>query len=502
MRHEVIVLILLTSLVTQAYAQPGGGKEESAWEVLMREDPDPENDRTTPLERRILHALSPEQAEAFAAGADPRTLVLSSGQTLAEYLTSLKVLTSGLVYSPVDSCTVLRTGQSVDGPLTGSPIRDLNVRGETIDLSSQGGSATGCGIPADAEAVLINSLIVSTGGTGKLRAWAWDSPEPTDGLIEYKSTAEDYRPTNASILALCTAGPCSADFKARVAGAAANVRMEVLGYFTPAPDGHSLDAADGDPVDAVTVDNDGNLQGSGTICDTTACIGEADWSAITNKPTTFPPSGIRSGDFDIFGRLDVREDVSFRKDLRVIGGSENQFFLGDSGLITMEAFTQDSGTIEVKGYDSGAARTGVEIQADDKGGELTLFDGNPLTVPNTINQTVFLDGRAGSRGGRVVVRDGLNSDEVIQLNGYDTGDGLNIPMIRVLGGGISVERDGGSGGFLEADSVILNGFLKLALTSGSPSSSQCSLSSHRGRMTFDAATGTLYLCGLAGWVSK
>jgi len=48
----------------------------------------------------------------------------------------------------------------------------------------------------------------------------------------------------------------------------------------------------------------------------------------------------------------------------------------------------------------------------------------------------------------------------------------------------------------------VNGYIQLALTSGAPPAADCDAASERGRMKFDNATGTLYICGDAGWVTK
>ncbi|MFQ5795534.1 MAG: hypothetical protein ACE5JP_10860, partial [Candidatus Bipolaricaulia bacterium] len=47
----------------------------------------------------------------------------------------------------------------------------------------------------------------------------------------------------------------------------------------------------------------------------------------------------------------------------------------------------------------------------------------------------------------------------------------------------------------------VEGYIQLALTAGAPSNGDCKATT-KGRMKFDSATGTLYICGDSGWVSK
>jgi hypothetical protein len=167
----------------------------------------------------------------------------------------------------------------------------------------------------------------------------------------------------------------------------------------------------------------------------------------------------------------------------------------------MEAFFEDTGRILVKGFNGGVARTGIHLEADNQGGKLTLFDGNPTGVPNTINQTVYLDGRAGPRGGKLILRDGLRSDSVIELSGYDPLVPVEVATIR-LKGALLVQRDGALGGYIEADQLLLSHYLQLDLTSGAPPSGDCNATEERGRMKFDATTASLWICAVSGWVAK
>ena len=246
----------------------------------------------------------------------------------------------------------------------------------------------------------------------------------------------------------------------------------------------------------------GNISASGAVCDSVGCIGATDWADITNKPTSFPPAATRSGNFRVFGKLDVDDNTYLAGDLRVGVNepSDPTVSIGGSGLLTLEAFYQESGRFRIKAFNGGVARIGLELEADAEG-QITLFDGQPTQVPNTINQTVFLDGKSGSRGGKILIRDGLQSDPVIELIGYDPTTPVDVASIR-LKGALIVESDGGAGGYIEAGQVLLSSYLQLALTSGAPSSGDCNSSIERGRAKFDPTTGTLWICAVSGWTSK
>lgn len=536
--------ILVMTWVSTFWIVPAS-HADSAWAHLTQAGQSRPEDFSA-FERQILQALTTEQADAYAAGANPQDLLLASGETLDDLMARILgkgMGEMGLVYYPLPTCVLVRTVDSVAGPLQPDGVRNLVARGETLDLSAQGGSPTGCGIPLAAKALLANFIVVAPSASGELKVWPSDQPPGGSSLIRFNRSLDGIQFDNAAPVALCTDIDCPSEFRVQSRFAITHLRIDVMGYFAPDTGRNALDAADGDPQAAVFVDDLGRV-GIGTTTPDQALdvlggirfgttsldlagtirwngtdfegfttqwesLTTADWSTISGKPSTFPPSGSRVGNFTIDGDLDVFDDLdidgntNLDGDLRigVNGSGDPRLFLGNLGLITMQSFYQDSARIEIKGYDNGSARTGIELMAEDKGGELTLFDGNLPAVPNTINQTVFLDGRVGSRGGKIAVRDGARSEEVIQLLGYDTSDNLDVAMIRVLGG-VKVEKDGGGGGFLEADQVILEDYLQLALTSGSPPSSDCNSASEWGRMKVDAGAGVIYVCVASGWVTR
>src|SRR5687768_6050092 len=129
------------------------------------------------LQRRVVEALTPQQAEAFAQGADPASIVVADGQTLEQVL-SEAAAASGveLAYIPADPCPLVRTTSAAAGGLAAGESRGFRARG---NLAAQGGAATGCGIPADAQVLAVVARATARGkGRGSLRVWPAGDPEP------------------------------------------------------------------------------------------------------------------------------------------------------------------------------------------------------------------------------------------------------------------------------------------------------------------------------------
>jgi Collagen triple helix repeat (20 copies) len=141
---------------------------------------------------------------------------------------------AALVYIPVAACTVASTAASDAGKLMANEARGFLVRGPATDLAAQGGSATGCGIPADAQAVALSFRAVLAEKAGQLRGWATDETEPPTALLDYRPGAA----TNGTALVnLCSAPVCPSDFTLRAVAGGVQVRTVVSGYFVPGPAG-------------------------------------------------------------------------------------------------------------------------------------------------------------------------------------------------------------------------------------------------------------------------
>ena len=146
-------------------------------------EPATDSDPEAALEQAVREALSPEQYQAFADGADPATLMLASGETLADFLADKLgrgSVASGLVYFPVPTCEVARVRIAADTTM------DFVVRGS-------------CGVPAGAESIVATIQAISPSGSGRLKAWATDAPFPRGWLVDYGQTDPKLRFINTSV---------------------------------------------------------------------------------------------------------------------------------------------------------------------------------------------------------------------------------------------------------------------------------------------------------------
>lgn len=136
----------------------------------------------------------------------------------------------GLVYVPLPTCVLARTVRAEAGKMLPNEVRAFFARGN-VDLSAQGGSSSGCGVPVDAQALLVSARIVSPDGPGQLKLWASDRREVPTGAADF-----DLRPVTVPyVLPLCASGACTVDFLAKTVHHGGHVRLDVAGYFSAAP---------------------------------------------------------------------------------------------------------------------------------------------------------------------------------------------------------------------------------------------------------------------------
>ena len=135
--------------------------------------------------------------------------------------------TEGLVYVAVEPCVLARTVASSAGKMGAGETRSFLARGSG-DFSAQGGAFGGCGIPEQAAVVALSFRLSNATGKGQLKLWASDRSEPSSFLAEYAASAGL---TNATLLPLCGAPDCAADFLARTVHSGTHLRLDVLGYF-------------------------------------------------------------------------------------------------------------------------------------------------------------------------------------------------------------------------------------------------------------------------------
>ena len=182
-------------------------KPISAWDQLVLRDPTVVlDDLISPLERLVLSQLTPEQAEDLFNGADPAEILLPSGQSLEEMMSArLSSAGGGLVYQPLIPCTILDTRRGSAGSLEPNEIRPFRFAGAQSDLSLQGGSFVGCGIPRDSEApvkaLIVDVRPVDPVSAGDIRLWTADQAEP--GAVQISFRENEPRFASLKILHVC-----------------------------------------------------------------------------------------------------------------------------------------------------------------------------------------------------------------------------------------------------------------------------------------------------------
>jgi hypothetical protein len=131
-----------------------------------------------------------------------------------------------LVYTPVTPCRIVDTRSANAGGLGGGVTRLFDVDGS--NLSSQGGSSTGCGIPLGvAQAVTMTIVAVRPAGPGHLTAWGLTA-QPLSSVLNY---AGNDVIADTAIIPVAPGG--GEDF-AVVSLATTHVVVDVLGYFAAA----------------------------------------------------------------------------------------------------------------------------------------------------------------------------------------------------------------------------------------------------------------------------
>jgi hypothetical protein len=145
-----------------------------------------------------------------------------------------------LGYVSLTPCRVVDTRLIPSSP--GTPLQPgvaYSFRIKASDLSNQGGSSTGCGVPGTAMAAMVNFVAVNPTGPGHLKAWAWAEPNPEPGLasvLNYGVVTGLAALANGVAIPVCDANveSCYFDFTLKANASATHVVVDVMGYFGPA----------------------------------------------------------------------------------------------------------------------------------------------------------------------------------------------------------------------------------------------------------------------------
>lgn len=130
-----------------------------------------------------------------------------------------------LAYNMVAPCRLVDT-RNVNARLAPGGVLHLNSAGG--DLSGQGGNSSGCGIPADAGALVLNVTAVDPGNAGYLTVFPYGGSMPVASSLNYvaQSTAG-----NEIIAKQALGQPATVSIYSY---AASDVVVDVVGYFSQA----------------------------------------------------------------------------------------------------------------------------------------------------------------------------------------------------------------------------------------------------------------------------
>jgi hypothetical protein len=143
-------------------------------------------------------------------------------------LNSLGDSQADLVYTPLTPCRIIDT-RLAGGTIAPGTTRDFLVTGTSF--ASQGGSATGCGVPfGPATAAMINFVAVTPTGPGNLQVTPFGTALPLASIINYSA---GLNLANGLSVALCdpSATTCTRDVTIRANNSAAHLVADVQGYF-------------------------------------------------------------------------------------------------------------------------------------------------------------------------------------------------------------------------------------------------------------------------------
>jgi hypothetical protein len=323
------VFTLVCGLVAGAAVQD----RSSAWRALLERDPSIADDASVDWRQRlILHLLTPRQAEAYFSGrAAAEELILSDGRTLAAALDE-PAPRSGGVYVPMAvSCRLFAA--VTDDPAVAGVHSERSFKLGRFNLSGQGGSASGCPIPPDAMAVVLQ---IRAQGIGlmqpRIKLWAEGLPEPAAAAMERsaESAAEDR--TATAIVNLCAASECGPAALRLKTSHAALVEADLIGYFRPLSIADRIGAG---PVFPLSFESDiNNFFGTGAGASNTTGSGNSFFGGFAGEKNTSGSGnsffGFTAGRFNTSASNNSFFGVS--AGLSNTTGPNNSFFGRDAGF--------------------------------------------------------------------------------------------------------------------------------------------------------------------------
>lgn len=191
--------------------------------------------------RNALRRTTYEGASAVLSGAgarlsDDQVIDSMARESIAPGTLSAQSVTNALgsaavdlVYTPVTPCRILDT-RVAGGAIAGTFSRDFNaVVGSGGNFSSQGGSATDCGMVAAGQAaVVVNLTAVTPGGAGFATAYPAGTSRPLASSVNYTAGAI----VNNSIVVKLPTPLAAKDFSIYTF-ATSDFVADIVGYYAP-----------------------------------------------------------------------------------------------------------------------------------------------------------------------------------------------------------------------------------------------------------------------------
>ncbi|MDB4543034.1 S8 family serine peptidase, partial [bacterium] len=228
---------LLAPGISIRSAVPGGGTANfsgtsmavpqvaGAWAVLKQQQPDASVDEV--LQSLYETGTSIDDNRSGGQVADMRRINVDLAASLEAPDAEPKA-EAGTAYSPIPGCRVVDTRE---GGYSISPlVENYFLAGRSgQNLSAQGGSIPGCGIPSSATAIQVNITVITQGSAGYLRAWPSGELEPNATVLAWDGGAT----SNAFSLPLCSNNSCGSDFSVKLYGNWESVGLvvDVFGYY-------------------------------------------------------------------------------------------------------------------------------------------------------------------------------------------------------------------------------------------------------------------------------
>jgi hypothetical protein len=153
------------------------------------------------------------------------------GLSVPNFMETASAQTTGLLFTPLAPCRIVDTRSSYGALQNGVPLAiKVNTGGATTNYSGQGGSSTGCGIPADAKSVFFNFVVVSPTSSGFFQAWPVGSAIPTASISNF-TNYPGLNIANGIAVPVCLTSCSAGDLNIQVSQANAQLVIDVVGYF-------------------------------------------------------------------------------------------------------------------------------------------------------------------------------------------------------------------------------------------------------------------------------